>query len=123
VNTLPPPPWFRSNLSPLYRRLARKCDGIVFISSSTYEPGSFEAFRKWFSEIDNRELYTVGPLLPLGVRDASGGFSAAAMSLELDLSENGDEFQTFMDRIMKTHGKRSLIYVSRSRSASLSRCF
>ena len=79
-----------------------------------YERESIEAFRTWLTETGNRPLYTIGPLVPPGVGNASDGVTSSAKSFELAMSENGSEFQEFLDKIMKTHGKQSLTYVSHS---------
>ena len=79
-----------------------------------YERESTEAFRKWLIETGNRPLYTIGPLVPPGIGNANDGVPSGAKYFELAMSENGSGFQEFLDKIMKTHGKQSLTYVSYS---------
>jgi hypothetical protein len=109
-------PWgFRSHHSSSCVSFARKCDGFVCISSSVYELEALKALRKWLVETGNRGLYVVGPLLPHGFGNVKLGALSGAQSFELAMSEKGGETQEFLESIMKTHGKQSLVYVSRSR--------
>ncbi|KAF8592151.1 glycosyltransferase family 1 protein [Ramaria rubella] len=83
---------------------ARECDGFVAVSSPVYEAESLNALRTLLSET-NRILYAIGPLMPPGV----GG----AWTLRIvKLSENGNEFQIFLDKTLKNHGEKTIIYVS-----------
>ena len=65
--------------------------------------------RTWLAET-NRPLYTIGPLVPPGFGDMAG-LSAVAKQMEFKSTKNGGEVQVFLDRILKSHGKHSLIYV------------
>ncbi|KAF8227378.1 UDP-Glycosyltransferase/glycogen phosphorylase, partial [Tricholoma matsutake] len=81
-------------------------DGIICTSSSAYEPEAIAVLRKWFASSGNRELYVIGPLVP------PRRLSDSAKSFELEGSENGNECQLFMDKILGEHGDKSLIYIS-----------
>jgi len=91
--------------------MTNTCDGMICTSSSAYEPESIDALRKWLGT-DNRELYIVGPLATPGEAHASVGISESAKSLELASSDNGGDYQAFMNNITEKHGDKSLIYVS-----------
>ena len=84
---------------------------MICTSSSAYEPESIDALRKWLGA-DNRGLYIVGPLVPPGEANANVGISDSAKSLELASSDNGGDYQVFMDTITGRYGDKSLIYVS-----------
>jgi hypothetical protein len=73
---------------------------------------AIKAFRKWLSDTGNRKLYLVGPLLPPGFGQTKHGSSSTAKLYELAMSENGGELLEFMDKILKTCGRQSLVYVS-----------
>ena len=64
--------------------------------------------RIWLGET-NRPVYAIGPLVPPGFGDA--GLSDIATQMEIDSSKNGGEFQAFLNKTLKSHGERSLIYV------------
>jgi len=85
---------------------------MICTSNSAYEPESISALRKWFADVGNRELYTIGSPAPPCEADANVGISDSAKSVELAFSENGGEYQVFMNNIMEKHGDKSLIYVS-----------
>ncbi|KAF8575272.1 glycosyltransferase family 1 protein [Ramaria rubella] len=87
---------------------AEECDGFISASLS-YEAESLNATRSWLSET-NRSLYVVGPLMPPGVGDV--GLSYSSKKAEVALSENGDEFDLFLDKMLQCHGERSIIYAS-----------
>ncbi|KAF8518320.1 UDP-Glycosyltransferase/glycogen phosphorylase [Gautieria morchelliformis] len=90
-------------------RFACECDGFVSVSSAAYEPKSLEAMRAWLGET-NRPVYAIGPLIPPGFGDT--GLSDVAKQMEFASSNNGDEFDTFLENQLKSHGERSVIYVS-----------
>ena len=99
--------------------MARECDGFVSVSSAAYESESLDAMRSWLAET-NRPVYAVGPLVPPGYGDAAG-LSPVAKKMEIDSSKNGTEFQTFLDKTLKSHGDRSLIYVHKNHILSAKR--
>jgi hypothetical protein len=84
-------------------------DGIVSISSEVFEPLCTAAMRSWFGD---RKVYAMGPLLPPGFVDT--GLSDVSKQRELDVASQGHEIQEFLDRIHKSHGDRSVIYVNTS---------
>ncbi|KAF8577002.1 glycosyltransferase family 1 protein [Ramaria rubella] len=88
---------------------ARECDGFVAVSSMAYEAESLRAMRIWLAET-NRPMYAVGPLMPPGAGDK--GLSAISQQKEIEISANGDQFQSFLDRMLKVHGEKSIIYIS-----------
>ncbi|KAF8459776.1 UDP-Glycosyltransferase/glycogen phosphorylase [Gautieria morchelliformis] len=90
-------------------RFACECDGFVSVSSAAYEPKSLEAMRTWLGET-NRPVYAIGPLIPPGFGDT--GLSDVAKRMEFASSNNGDESNTFLENQLKSHGERSIIYVS-----------
>ena len=55
-------------------------------------------------------MYAIGPLIPSGF--GQNKLSDVAKQMELESSANGDEFQTFLDKTLQTHGKHSVIIVS-----------
>jgi hypothetical protein len=65
--------------------------------------------RTWLGET-NRPVYAIGPLVPPGFGDT--GLSDIAKQMEIASSKNGGEFDTFLENILKSHGERSVIYVS-----------
>lgn len=85
------------------RRLHDECDGIVSVSNSVYEPEGVDALRRWMG--DGRQVYAIGPLAPQEL-------SAASKQHEVEGSENGRNIMEFLDKTLKSHGERSLIYVS-----------
>jgi hypothetical protein len=88
---------------------ARECDGLISVSSAAYDQKSLEALRVWFKET-NRPVYAIGPLVPPGLGDT--GLSDTAKQMEINSSNNGSDVQAFLDRILNSHGKQSLIYVN-----------
>ena len=58
----------------------------------------------------NRPLYAIGPLIPPGFGENK--LSDVAKEMEMGLSTNGGEFQTFLDKTLQTHGKHSMLFVS-----------
>ena len=93
----------------MFGSFSRECDGFVSVSTSNFAPECINAMRTWLAET-NRSLYTFGPLVPPGSSDTAG-LSTVAKQMEFDAPQNGSEFHTFLDRILKSHGKYSLIYV------------
>jgi len=87
-----------------------ECDGLIYTSSSAYEPESIEATRQWLAGSGNRGLYAIGPMVPstMGIKPSN-----AAMLREMAVLENEDGFPEFMDNMLAKHGESSLIYVCR----------
>ena len=79
------------------------CDGLVIATPHFYEPReSLDALVEWFGKT-NREVHIIGPLLPTA--DDAG-------ATERKQSEMAQEIDSFMTRIMASHGPRSMLYVS-----------
>ncbi|KAF8586996.1 glycosyltransferase family 1 protein [Ramaria rubella] len=88
---------------------ARECDGFFGVSSPVYEKESLDEMRAWLAET-NRPVYAVGPLAPPGV--GREGLSESSQRAEIKSLENGSEFQIFLDKTLKSHGKNSTVYFS-----------
>ena len=93
----------------MFGSFSRECDGFVSVSTSRFVPEGIDAMRIWLAET-SRPLYTFGPLIPPVSGDTAGS-STVAKQMEFDSSQNGNEFHIFLNRILKSHGKYSLIYV------------
>ena len=65
--------------------------------------------RGWIAET-NRPLYAIGPLIPPGFGENK--LSDVAKKMEVESSTNGNEFQTFLDKTLQSHGKHSVLFVS-----------
>lgn len=79
------------------------CDGAILSTAEALEPEGVALIRDWFSET-GREVYAVGPLLPLGTNTVAG---------EQSQSDKPSEIDTFLKTTLETHGPKSLLYVSR----------
>ncbi|KAI0783052.1 UDP-Glycosyltransferase/glycogen phosphorylase [Abortiporus biennis] len=77
------------------------CDGIILNTSEEFERTPISSIRKWFKQ-DEKTVYTVGPLLPV---------ENPGLKAENNLSKDS-EIQQFMNSILKSHGKESLLYIS-----------
>lgn len=76
----------------------------MFCSNPLFDPPeSTEATRR-FLALTGRKLYVVGPLLPSSVDEN-------ATKNELSQSPKAQEIEAFMERILRTNGEKSLIYV------------
>ena len=99
----------------MFYRFVEGCDGFICTSSDAYEPEAINATRQWLRESGNRPLYVIGPILPPGI----GQLPSNTTLLGMEMSEDGPPFNKFMDKILNTHGRNSLIYVSCPSSTSL----
>ncbi|KAF8577021.1 glycosyltransferase family 1 protein [Ramaria rubella] len=86
-------------------KFAQECDGFLAVSSTAYEPESFDGMRTWLSET-NRSIYAIGPLTP------PDSLSESSKKQEIEASANGDEFEVFLNRQLKKYGEKSIIYIS-----------
>lgn len=77
---------------------------MMLFTPTSYEPEAVKAARSWFGET-GRQVYAVGPLLPAASK-------ATAQANEKKLSAEANEIITFLDKTLKTSGKKSLVYVS-----------
>lgn len=80
-----------------------QCDGFMVNSPECFEPEAIDAFRKWFVDT-NRQFFVVGPLLP--------PISKQATENEKKMSAKSKDIVTFLDTTLKTHGEKSVLYVS-----------
>ena len=94
-------PAIHTHLNP-ERRFLSTCDGTLVSSSECFEPPeAIAAYRKWMAE-KNRKAYIMGPL----VAD-----HAVSADKETKQSAKAPEILGFMDRILKSHGPNSMLYV------------
>ena len=103
-----------------FRSFAGECDGFVSASSAAFEQKSLGAMRTWLGETDC-PVYAVGPLMPPGF--GGSGLSETAKQMEIDSSNKSGEFQAFLEKTLKSHGTRSLIYVCHSTEFGLDQPF
>ena len=59
---------------------------------------------------DHCTLYATGPLILPGFGDNK--LFDAAKQMEMECPPNGNEYQTFLNKILQTYGKHSVIFVS-----------
>ena len=71
-----------------------------------YEPESVAALREWYAEMF-RSAYACGPLLP------------PKSNHKEDNSEKGVAIEEFMNTVLRTHGAKSLVYVSSRHDAQV----
>ena len=83
-------------------------DGVITPTFAAFDPPeSMEVMKKFFA-LTNRKFYVVGPLVPSPAAEN-------AEKHELRQSPKSQETEAFLERILLTHGPKSLVYV---RSAS-----
>ncbi|TCD64138.1 hypothetical protein EIP91_004487, partial [Steccherinum ochraceum] len=80
------------------------CDATISTSPEVYEPEGTAHMKKWMTET-GRDFWCFGPLLPPQEKRDS-------LAAETKLSENADEIQAFLDKTLKDHGDKSLLYIS-----------
>lgn len=90
-----------------------EADGIITPTTEAFDPPESIAAMRKFLGLTGRKLYMLGPLQP-----AISGENS--VSNELSQSSQGQEIATFLERILKSHGPKSLIYV-RIRTSSYRR--
>jgi len=81
-----------------------KCDGVVATTPEAFEPEGAAGFRDWLTG-DGKSIHIVGPLIPISA-------DAHAIAGEAEQSAASGEIKTFMDNVLKSHGPRSLLYIS-----------
>ncbi len=79
------------------------CDGVVLTTPECYEPEAVAGVKKWFAE-SSRSVFVLGPLLPT-THDPS------ALAGEKQMSVNANEIDLFLESILASHGKASMLYV------------
>lgn len=109
--------WSTNHLRDFHSFL-RECDGFVGASSAAFDQESLEAMRVWLGET-NRSVYALGPIVPPGYVT---GLSDIAKQNEVASSNNGGEFESFLDDMLKGHGKHSVIYVPHAHTRILVEC-
>ena len=77
------------------------CDGLFVPTPECYEPESVQTFREWFAA-DNRIVISAGPFIPQGEQ---------AVANEKLLASKSAETTQFLDSVLASHGKHSLLYV------------
>lgn len=77
-------------------------DGIVVLTTESYERAAVAALRKWYSDME-KSAYIVG--LPL----AHGSHASSGEKIQ---SKEAGQIETFLDNALKTSGEKSLLYVS-----------
>lgn len=81
-----------------------KSDGLICSTAEVLEPVSFAALREWFNEL-GKTVHIVGPLIP-----DSG--KSGAIAGETKQSADGNIINDFLDKTLKSHGEKSLLYIS-----------
>ena len=94
-------------------RFIQECDAFIYDTCNAYEPEAIHAIRQWLEESGGRKLYTIGPIFPwsgtiLGSSESKHG----QLATNHEVQEYGTPVQEFMDRILASHGEKSLLYVS-----------
>lgn len=77
------------------------CDGVIMSTPECYEPQTLTAIRDLFART-SRSIWVCGPLLAT---------SEQALAQEREQSSKALEIEEFMDSILSSHGKHSLVYV------------
>ena len=78
----------------------RECDATIINTPHAYEYASLDAMKQWFSDMQ-KEIYVLGPLLPLGYGiETQNGEEGASVDIE-----------TFLGEMQVQHGKRSVFFV------------
>ena len=92
-------------------RFVQECDAFIYDTCSAYEPEAIYATRRWLEESGGRKLYTIGPILPWS-DTILGSSKHGRLATDYEVQEVGTPVREFMDRILASHGKNSLLYVS-----------
>ncbi|KAI0328285.1 UDP-Glycosyltransferase/glycogen phosphorylase [Cubamyces sp. BRFM 1775] len=77
-------------------------DGIVSLTTTSYEREMVDAWRKWFEGI-SKQLFVVGPLRVSGTNAVTYEKKQSAAPAELD---------AFLGNALQTFGERSVLYIS-----------
>ncbi|KAI0370536.1 UDP-Glycosyltransferase/glycogen phosphorylase [Pilatotrama ljubarskyi] len=78
------------------------CDGVLMSTPECFDPLSIIATRAWMAET-GRGAYAVGPIISSG---------AQAVENEILEADKGTDIRDFISRVMKSHGPKSLLYIS-----------
>ena len=87
-----------------------ECDAFIYNTCGAYEPEAIYATRRWLKESGNRNLYTIGPVFPWPDTNLESS-KHGLLETDPEVSEYGT-VGAFMDRILASHGEKSLLYVS-----------
>ncbi|KIJ46333.1 glycosyltransferase family 1 protein, partial [Sphaerobolus stellatus SS14] len=93
----------------LYVHFIREADGIITSGTTAFEAEALTAWKSWQTSL-GKELYILGPLLPIGDENTDSG--TLAKENEMTLSDKGSEIEEFLEKALREHGKHSLIYIS-----------
>jgi hypothetical protein len=83
-------------------RLLLLADAALNATSESVEKGSIQAIREWYTAL-GKAYYTIGPPNPLYVESSN--------TVPVTPSPDDAKVLFFLDRVHKTHGDRSIIYV------------
>ncbi|KAI0676371.1 UDP-Glycosyltransferase/glycogen phosphorylase [Trametes maxima] len=78
------------------------CDGVLMPTPECFDTLSLIGARAWMAET-GRRAYAVGPILATGPQ---------ALENELMEADRGTEIRDFVSRVLKSHGPKSLLYIS-----------
>ncbi|KAF5339270.1 hypothetical protein D9758_013333 [Tetrapyrgos nigripes] len=87
----------------LGRKYIASGQGMIIVSSSSFEREAIDATKKWFSSL-GQVVYPVGPSL-LPDTPSSAPLTSARCDAQVPVVE-------FLDRMQKKHGERSVVYMS-----------
>ncbi|EIN06253.1 UDP-Glycosyltransferase/glycogen phosphorylase [Punctularia strigosozonata HHB-11173 SS5] len=83
-----------------------ECDGIVQTSDPSFARDSIEVVENWMaSSSPPRKVYSIGPQLPFGT-------AADTRNGDLKQSSKSEEIVNFLDAALKSHGAKSVVYIS-----------
>ncbi|PPQ73094.1 hypothetical protein CVT25_007907 [Psilocybe cyanescens] len=78
----------------------RDSDAVISASAHDFEPESLEAFKSWFKEW-NKEVYTVGPLIP-----------SKPTTFLIPSNNAQGSIEQFLDKALKDYGPKSAVLIS-----------
>ncbi|KAG6831438.1 hypothetical protein H0H92_010651 [Tricholoma furcatifolium] len=82
------------------REFIEACDASLSVSHEAYEKESLAAVKAWQAE-KGKPVYAIGPLL-----------TASTASAQSDISDNNSSVSAFLDDMLNTHGKNSVVFMS-----------
>ncbi|KAF9557510.1 UDP-Glycosyltransferase/glycogen phosphorylase [Agrocybe pediades] len=78
----------------------QECDGVFAVNTPDFEGEAISAIRAWLTDDLKKEVYAVGPILPLG-------YGVKGQS-----DRGATDIKDFLDRMLETHGKKSTMLIS-----------
>ena len=72
-------------------------------TSESFETEALAAVKDWFADT-SRSVYVIGPLIPVTQE-------SKALTGEKKMSEKANEIDTFMEAVLASHGRNSMLYV------------